>query len=530
MQLIALFSLLSLWLLPSEAQTITRNDGGSKTDSDVPVSSEDYLWTYFETPLSRDVEHNGGHLGPTHWKDLKIPNNQCGGGGMKNGFGQSPVVISYTYINEECDSNLDGYETFNGTCTWSDLDYAILKDGLQIKQKYDPPLCSLGSFKIPDNRDALYEITELRFKTGAGHVLEGSVYSNEFEIFAQEKDGYSQAAFSIPTIVNFTVGSEADHKFPKEMLNGWANSFWERHDECEERNQEGSGMFNVNTVLEQKQEFWVCEDFDDREFAETAIPIGKSSSYSLIPNYASELISQSMNLNNNFHLKGLFSYKGSLNRPPCTENVFWNVVLNPIAISQRQYIQIVSLINCFKEESTCDYASAASEFGKTTRPPQPLNGRKIIRRCDGGPETDLTLPGEVLNPVAKYNRPKEFSPYYALLFPFFILTMSLVIFYVLTRYVHMIPYTAVLFLLGTVMGLVTSSTTLKTDQLSSSTLMFEKINGNLLLLGFLPGLLFKDAYCLDIHLFFNAFSQVVIMGFPMVSRILSCCRIFSCLR
>ena len=525
MQLIAIFSVLSLWSLPSEAQTITRGGGGSKTESDVRVSSEDYLWTYFETPLSENVPQNGGHLGPTHWKDLKIPNNQCGGGGMKDGFGQSPVVIPFN-LDGECDSNMDGYETFNGTCTWSDVDYAILKDGLQIKPKEGTAPCSLGSFKIPDNRDASYEITELRFKTGAGHVTEGMVYKSEFEIFAQEVDGDSQAAFSIPFVIpDFT----SEYDFANEMLNGWRNSFWERYDKCEETKQEGSGEFNVNTVLEQKQQFWVCSDFDERKIAEEYLPIGDTLSSSLIPNYAAELISNAMKINpyspaNDY---GIFSYKGSLNRPPCTENVFWNVVVEPLALSFQQYMQIVSMINCFKEESTCKYASAASEFGTTARPPQPLNGRKIIHRCASGPENKLTLPGEVPDPVAKYKPPKVISPYYALLFPFFILAMSLVIFYVLTRYIHMVPYTAVLFLMGTVMGLITSSVRSRDDQLSNSTLMYEGIHGNLLLLGFLPGLLFKDAYCLDVHLFFNAFSQVVIMGFPMVSGITFCNWIFT---
>lgn len=86
-----------LYLAPSAAgQSIIQRGGGggggsSSTETDKPIHSEDYLWTYFETPLTETVQYNEGHLGPLHWKNLPIPNNQCGGAGQVDGFGQSPI-------------------------------------------------------------------------------------------------------------------------------------------------------------------------------------------------------------------------------------------------------------------------------------------------------------------------------------------------------------------------------------------------------------------------------------------------------
>lgn len=45
---------------------------------------------------------------------------------------------------------------------------------------------------------------------------------------------------------------------------------------------------------------------------------------------------------------------------------------------------------------------------------------------------------------------------------------------------------------------------------------WKEIDGEVLLLTFLPGLLYKDASSLNVHLFFNALSQCMVFAFPMV--------------
>ena len=74
---------------------------------------------------------------------------------------------------------------------------------------------------------------------------------------------------------------------------------------------------------------------------------------------------------------------------------------------------------------------------------------------------------------------------------------------------------AVLFLIGTIIS-VAIAKVCPQDQLTESIVMWEDINSEVLLLIFLPGLLFKDAYGLDYHLFTKGFGQLLIMAFPMV--------------
>lgn len=107
------------------------------------------------------------------------------------------------------------------------------------------------------------------------------------------------------------------------------------------------------------------------------------------------------------------------------------------------------------------------------------------------------------------------EPPYAVLFPCFSLTIGVVAFYVLSRYAHALPYTAVMFLVGTMMGIAVELTSAE-DHVALSIQLWRNINSEVLLLVFLPGLLFRDAFSQNVHLFFFAISQLLIFAFPMV--------------
>lgn len=87
-------------------------------------------------------------------------------------------------------------------------------------------------------------------------------------------------------------------------------------------------------------------------------------------------------------------------------------------------------------------------------------------------------------------------------------------YYVLSRYVHALPYTAVMFIVGFLIGFSVQRT--ETDAITFTAETWIGINGHVILLVFLPGLLYLDSYGIDIHLFLQSFWQLVTFAFPMV--------------
>lgn len=110
----------------------------------------------------------------------------------------------------------------------------------------------------------------------------------------------------------------------------------------------------------------------------------------------------------------------------------------------------------------------------------------------------------------------ESEPGHAVLFPSFSLTLGLLVFYLTTRYWAALPYTAIMFLIGTMMGIAVELLPDSHDHVSVTTRMWSSIDSEVLLLVFLPGLIFKDAMGLNVHLFQKAIGQCLIFAFPMV--------------
>lgn len=110
---------------------------------------------------------------------------------------------------------------------------------------------------------------------------------------------------------------------------------------------------------------------------------------------------------------------------------------------------------------------------------------------------------------------EDIHPAHAVLFAPFSLTLGVVVFYLLTRYMQALPYTAVMFLLGTVMGIGVVVVGGK-DHISESLHLWINIDSEVLLLVFLPGLIYKDAHGLNVHLFRIALPQCLLFAFPMV--------------
>lgn len=107
---------------------------------------------------------------------------------------------------------------------------------------------------------------------------------------------------------------------------------------------------------------------------------------------------------------------------------------------------------------------------------------------------------------------EENEPSLAVLFPWFTEAVGVVVFFILSRWIKALPYTAVMFVIGAGMGLGSERTGL-TDELTESIKMWSGINSEVLLLVFLPGLLFKDALHIDFHLFTAGLSQILLLAF-----------------
>ncbi|KAL7539913.1 hypothetical protein ACHAXR_009703, partial [Thalassiosira sp. AJA248-18] len=103
---------------------------------------------------------------------------------------------------------------------------------------------------------------------------------------------------------------------------------------------------------------------------------------------------------------------------------------------------------------------------------------------------------------------------YGVLFPWFTVLIGIFVYYIISRYAHFVPYTAVMFISGALMGFLSLHTF--DNAIIESTRLWLGINGEVILLVFLPGLLFLDSYNINVYLFRQAFSQLLLFAFPMV--------------
>ena len=104
---------------------------------------------------------------------------------------------------------------------------------------------------------------------------------------------------------------------------------------------------------------------------------------------------------------------------------------------------------------------------------------------------------------------------FAVFFPIFCQSMAIFIYYALSRYLTFIPYTAIVFLVGVGIG-YNAAYYQNQNAILVSSLNWITMNGQVILLVFLPGLIFYDAITINVHLFLQAFWQLIIFAFPMV--------------
>jgi Sodium/hydrogen exchanger family len=110
---------------------------------------------------------------------------------------------------------------------------------------------------------------------------------------------------------------------------------------------------------------------------------------------------------------------------------------------------------------------------------------------------------------------EEDGPVVNVLFPWFSLLIGTLAYFALSRLLPWLPYTAVMFIIGTMIG----AAVVRLDRdtlLTKSVTSWLNIDSEVLLLVFLPGLVAKDAMQLNATLFRAAFWQCIVFAFPMV--------------
>jgi len=120
------------------------------------------------------------------------------------------------------------------------------------------------------------------------------------------------------------------------------------------------------------------------------------------------------------------------------------------------------------------------------------------------------------------------QPQHALVYPWVVQILGVMTMFVLHHYELPVPFAAVMFVWGMIMGILAfrldgrdayasdEEATTSSRQFYNSIRIWSDIDSQVLLLVFLPGLIFRDAIDIDMYMFQKSFSQLLVLAFPMV--------------
>ena len=266
-----------------------------------------------------------------------------------------------------------------------------LEKGVKVQPK-DGTTCSFGQMNIPHTPNK-FNALQFHIHTYSEHEIVGKgqngFFPAELHVVHQEETEESYAVFG--TMID--VGEE-DHKVFEYFLQGWEYAAQQVEEECPE---------SSRRMLEEVDEDGAASStFKPVQKLVQCPAIGESPTMSLnstyvvtnppvFPTYPAGPNVYTLPTKTDF---GVYTYKGGLTTPACTEIVNWNLLDEAMTISMSQMLRLQSLILCYVQQTkdddgnvvSCNHATVADENGSTSRPPQPLNGRRIIHRCRDGPE------------------------------------------------------------------------------------------------------------------------------------------------
>jgi len=270
----------------------------------------------------------------------------AGDKGSCNGRKQSPIAL------ETMDCTLyANYELNQGDCTMDDMDFIINKNGVQMNWKSDLS-CNKPFFRIPFaeitgnsdeamfNGGATYVHAQTHIHLSSEHTIDGKYFGAELHMVHLNAD--STRASVLGTMIKPTL--PFDNPTFEHFLERWS--------------------------LVRKEAGCDCTDH-----------------YSFDPP-----TNHKLDVYENMEGKDFYHYDGGLTTPTCDEIVWWNFNTEPWQISVRQFNIMADIILKYKPLETDDITNAtqcaatpqtnASKGGSTSRPPQALNGREVMKVCN----------------------------------------------------------------------------------------------------------------------------------------------------
>jgi hypothetical protein len=228
--------------------------------------------------------------------------------------------------------------------------------------------CDFGQMDIPHSENK-FNALQFHIHAYSEHAIvgkgtvDGSFFPFELHVVHQESTKESFAVFG--TMIS-VVGDE-EHAMFEQFLRGWEAAAQTVEDEC--------GSKFKSTMVQQKIQ---C-------------PKIGTKTISTFPIFDPEVKVDVYDFPTDKDF-GVFTYKGGLTTPDCLEVVNWNLLDVPMVISEGQAERLDFLILCYVDNSDgiCDHGTVADEAGGTSRPPQDLQGRKVLHRCPDG--LDITVP------------------------------------------------------------------------------------------------------------------------------------------
>jgi carbonic anhydrase len=228
----------------------------------------------------------------------------------------------------------------NGDCAVKDFGFEVSPHAEQINAP-GPELCNTNIMRVPFY-DYTFEIKQFHIHVSSEHTLNSKHFGAELHVVHKARE-----ADDVFAVLGFFIEPTAtvSHPIFDQILR-----------ELDEEADEVANKCNMPHLPHWWQSLHPGMKSDIHRHNQTL------NVYDLIPEGAS-----------------FYNYDGGLTTPPCTEAVVWNLVDRPIQITPAQYTDLVALIVNHIDEHFSTIADPLS--GSTSRPTQPLNGRRLERFC-----------------------------------------------------------------------------------------------------------------------------------------------------